>query len=176
MHYGFRIVEHMIDGLEMWMRRKGFAHCSDFIGRSVPCLHDWADLNLSYKVVAHIDQDKCVNCGLCYVSCEDGCHQSIKRSKVPQGKFLAGLSQGSRQPIRSGDQVVLPSAGDGYVNVFEIVEDTCVGCNMCSLVCPVQDCITMQQRDQDKPPMTWRQYQDLLARGKIDPIKPPEHV
>ncbi|MHC4611010.1 MAG: NAD-dependent dihydropyrimidine dehydrogenase subunit PreA [Planctomycetota bacterium] len=176
MHYGFRIVEHMIEGLEMWMRDKGFVRCSDFIGQSVSRLCDWADLDLNYRVVARIDQNKCINCGLCYVACEDGCHQSIKRTAVPEGKFLAGLSDQERQPVRSGDYAVLPGAGDGYVNVFEVIEDTCVGCNMCHLVCPVEGCITMQPRDVDKTPMTWRQYQDLLAQGKMDPIKPPQHV
>lgn len=176
MHYGFRIVEHLIEGLEMWMRRKGFARCSDFIGQSVPRLRDWADLDLNYKVVAHIDQDRCINCGLCYVACQDGCHQSIKRTKVPQARFLASGGHAKRRPLRSGDYLVLPGAGDGYVNVFEVVEDTCVGCNMCSLVCPVDGCITMKPVDTGRPSMTWRQYQNLLAQGKIEPIKPPKHV
>jgi len=176
MHYGFRIVEHLIEGLEMWMHRKGFARCSDFIGKSVPRLCDWADLDLNYTVVAHIAQDRCINCGVCYVACEDGCHQSIKRTRIPQGQFLASGGHAKRQPVRSGDCLVLPGAGDGYVNVFEVVEDTCVGCNMCSLVCPVDGCITMKPVDTGRPSMTWRQYQNLLAQGKIEPIKPPKHV
>ncbi|MCP4249611.1 MAG: NAD-dependent dihydropyrimidine dehydrogenase subunit PreA [bacterium] len=176
MHYGFRLVEHMIDGLEMWMRDQGFTRCSDFIGLSVDRLCDWADLDLTYKVVAHIDQNKCINCGLCYIACLDGCHQAIECTQVPEGKFLASLADGTREPHRSGGYHVLPGAGEGYVNVLEVIEDTCVGCNMCSLVCPVDDCITMQDRSPDKPPMSWRQYQDQLTQGKVDPIKPPEHV
>jgi hypothetical protein len=34
----------------------------------------------------------------------------------------------------------------------------------------------MRQIDTGKPPMTWRQYQELLAAGKIKPIQPPQHV
>jgi hypothetical protein len=30
--------------------------------------------------------------------------------------------------------------------------------------------------DTGKPPMNWRQYQDLLAKGKIQAIEPPKHV
>lgn len=37
--------------------------------------------------------------------------------------------------------------------------DHCVGCNLCSLVCPVPDCITMIEVDQGKPEMNWKQYQ-----------------
>jgi len=51
-----------------------------------------------------------------------------------------------------------------------------VGCNMCSLVCPVNGCISMKEIDTGKAPMSWRQYQELLAAGKIDKIQPPEHV
>jgi dihydropyrimidine dehydrogenase (NAD+) subunit PreA len=36
-------------------------------------------------------------------------------------------------------------------------EDECVGCNLCSLVCPVPDCITMEPRDTGLPPQTWEE-------------------
>src|ERR1700689_1739190 len=36
MHYGFRIVEDMIDGLKNWMDEKSFAKIDDFRGRSLP--------------------------------------------------------------------------------------------------------------------------------------------
>ena len=34
MHYGFRIVEDMIDGLSNWMDEKGFSTIADFRGRA----------------------------------------------------------------------------------------------------------------------------------------------
>jgi dihydropyrimidine dehydrogenase (NAD+) subunit PreA len=34
-------------------------------------------------------------------------------------------------------------------------ETECVGCNLCSLVCPVDQCITMVQRDSGLAPETW---------------------
>ena len=64
----------------------------------------------------------------------------------------------------------------GFVNVFSINQDTCVGCNMCSLVCPVEGCITMKEVESDLQKMSWKEYQELLAAGKVDPIRPPEHV
>jgi len=37
-------------------------------------------------------------------------------------------------------------------------EDECVGCNLCSLVCPVPDCITMERRDDASiTPNTWEE-------------------
>jgi dihydropyrimidine dehydrogenase (NAD+) subunit PreA len=34
-------------------------------------------------------------------------------------------------------------------------ETECVGCNLCSLVCPVEDCITMEQVDLGLPKQSW---------------------
>jgi len=211
MHYGFRIVREMISGLRGWMREKGYTRCADFVGASAGRVVDWSDLDLNYKVVAEIDQATCINCGLCYIACEDGCHQSITRTEVPEKEFLrrVGRAHQSESPLNdktgtarpttsarrsvsapgtaaagghadrafiSGTKQYVHGAGGGYVNVYEINQGACVGCNMCSLVCPVEDCISMKRIDTGKPPMTWREYQGLLAEGKVEPIQPPEHV
>jgi dihydropyrimidine dehydrogenase (NAD+) subunit PreA len=175
MHYGFRIVEHLISGLEGWMREKSFRTIADFAGRSVPRIKTWGELDLNYKVIARIDQEKCIHCGLCYIACEDGCHQSIQWDRIPTAEYLA-LS-GSRNGVTySGGHVVVPAAGGETIDLFSIKEDMCVGCNMCSLVCPVEGCITMNEVHTGKPPMSWNEYQAKLAPGDIDPIRPPDHV
>ena len=38
MHYGFRIVEDMIDGLSNWMDDKGYKTLADFKGKAVPSI------------------------------------------------------------------------------------------------------------------------------------------
>jgi dihydropyrimidine dehydrogenase (NAD+) subunit PreA len=173
MHYGFRIVEQLRSGLENWMLEKGFSMLSDFVGKSVGRVKQWGDLDLNYKVVAEIDQSKCIHCGLCYIACEDGAHQSIRWEPVPLAEFK---EMNGQSPHRSGAVDVLAGAGGGTVNRFTIKQDTCVGCNLCSLVCPATGCITMKEIDTGKPSMTWNQYQKLLADGKIEKIRPPEHV
>ena len=40
------------------------------------------------------------------------------------------------------------------IDLFTIKEDTCVGCNMCALACPVEGCITMEKIDTGRPPMS----------------------
>ena len=174
MHYGFRIVEQLTSGLENWMREKEFERVTDFVGKSVPRIKSWGDLDLNYKVVAEIDQRKCIHCGLCYIACEDGAHQSIRWEKLLATEFAAN---GHAAQVRhSGGVPVLPGAGGGTINKFSIKQDVCVGCNLCSLVCPVSGCITMKEIDPGKPSMSWNEYQTMLAEGKVEKIQPPAHV
>ena len=77
MHYGFRIVEDMIDGLSHYMDTHGFRTIHDFCGRAVSNVKDWGDLDLNYKIIADINRDLCIGCQLCYIACEDGAHQAI---------------------------------------------------------------------------------------------------
>jgi dihydropyrimidine dehydrogenase (NAD+) subunit PreA len=81
MHYGFRIVADLADGLSNWMDEKGYATLDDIRGRAVPNVTDWQYLNLNYEIKARIDQDKCIQCGLCHIACEDTAHQAIMKEK-----------------------------------------------------------------------------------------------
>jgi dihydropyrimidine dehydrogenase (NAD+) subunit PreA len=175
MHYGFRIIEQLVSGLEGWMLEKGFQRLSNFVGRSVPRLKPWGELDLNYKIVAEIDQGKCIHCGLCYIACEDGAHQSIRRERVPVRDFVRSDGHGAHV-LRSGGLEVLPGAGGDTINVYTVKKDTCVGCNLCSLVCPVEGCVSMKEVDSGKLPLSWNEYQALLAEGKVEKIQPPEHV
>ena len=88
MHYGFGIIRDMISGLEQYMDDKGFETIDDFRGKSLEKVKNWENLNLEYKVIAEIDDNKCIGCQLCYIACEDGAHQAIalptNGSRVPQ--------------------------------------------------------------------------------------------
>lgn len=75
MHYGYRIVEDMIDGLNNYLDDKGFSSVNEIIGKSVNRVTDWGNLDLNYKVVARVNNENCIKCNLCYVACEDGAHQ-----------------------------------------------------------------------------------------------------
>jgi dihydropyrimidine dehydrogenase (NAD+) subunit PreA len=143
MHYGFRIVDDMIDGLNQYLEEKSCVSAMELVGRSLGRIRDWGDLDLNYKIVAKIDPELCIGCNLCYIACEDGAHQCIAATERPA------------VDLRTGE---IPK------HVPRILEDECVGCNLCALVCPVPGCITMQQVDTGRAPMTWRELQE--ARGK----------
>ena len=153
MHYGFRIVEDMIDGLNDFLDKKGFTSVNELRGRAVKSVNKWETLNLNYKRIADINYDKCIGCNLCYIACEDGAHQAI--DLIDEGG--RGLGPGR-----------LPGKKIPQINV-----EHCVGCNLCSLVCPVDNCITMVDVETKLPHMSWKQYQEKLAKGEIERI--PAH-
>jgi len=62
MHYGFRIVEDLIDGLANWMDERGHRTLAEVRGRALPRVTKWEELDLNYHLLAHIDQDKCIKC------------------------------------------------------------------------------------------------------------------
>lgn len=77
MHYGFGIIREMLPGLEKYMDEKGYANIEEMRGKALPNVVEWKELNLKHKVVAKIDNDKCIGCQLCYIACDDGAHQAI---------------------------------------------------------------------------------------------------
>ncbi len=77
MHFGFGIIRDLTSGLERYMDEKGFKTTAEMVGKALPNVKTWENLNLKYKVTASIDKDKCVECQLCYTACEDGAHQAI---------------------------------------------------------------------------------------------------
>lgn len=156
MHYGFRIVADMIEGLSDFLDSKGMASVNDLRGQAVASLSHWENLNLNYKRIAQIDYDKCIGCNICYIACEDGAHQAI----ALQSPEVLGVGPG---PGR------LPGKA-----VPEIIDEACVGCNLCSIVCPVDDCITMVDVDTGQSPLSWQDYQGKVARGEMAAI-PPHH-
>ena len=130
MKHGFRIIEDLCEGLNNWMNEKGFKTINDFLGLSIPTLTHWEDLDINYHIVAKINQDKCIHCGLCYIACEDTSHQSIR---LDWGKPY---------------------------NTYTIKEEECVGCNLCKLICPVEDCITMVEQRKGEEYLNWKEFQE----------------
>ena len=81
MHYGFGIIRDLVSGLEGYMLEKGFNTVSELTGKALAQVKNWENLNLEYKVIAAIDESKCIGCQLCYIACEDGAHQAIGLSQ-----------------------------------------------------------------------------------------------
>jgi dihydropyrimidine dehydrogenase (NAD+) subunit PreA len=146
MHYGFRIIEDLCDGLSNWMDEKGFKKISDVVGQSIHRVSDFKNFDLSFKAVARIDQQKCIRCNLCYVACNDTAHQCIDLvakdgSIVPPGSYDV-RSNGKEEAVHTRPSV-------------HVREEDCVGCRLCFNVCPVDSCISMVEEPSGRVPVTW---------------------
>lgn len=126
MLYGFRIVDDMINGLLEWMDEKGYQTIDDFRGKAVVNTVNWNELNMNFDSKAFIDNESCIECGRCHIACEDTSHQAIEYKT---------LDNGTRQ--------------------FTVIDDDCVGCNLCAIVCPVPNCIEMREVKNDLEYVTW---------------------
>ncbi len=124
MHYGFKIVDDMVDGLSNWLDERQMRY-GELIGRAIPNVTDWQHLNINFKSIAKIDQDKCIHCGLCHIACEDTSHQAIAAQRL----------DGKRR--------------------YEVIDAECVGCNLCQHVCPVTGCIAMVEVETGLPVLDW---------------------
>ena len=148
MHYGFRIVEDLCDGLSNWMESKGFRSIADVTGKSLARISDFKDFDLSFRAVARIDETKCIQCNLCYVACNDTAHQCIDlidaAGNMVQPYAYAVSSNGKQEAVETRPQP-------------RVREVDCVGCRLCYNVCPVDHCIAMVEVPSGRESVTWDQ-------------------
>lgn len=135
MHYGFRLIEDMIEGLTNWMEAKEYTSLDQLRGKALPGIDDFGNLNLLFKSVARIDESKCIQCNLCFIACEDSAHQCI--DLVEREIRINATTEVKKQP--------------------KVRETDCVGCRLCNIVCPVDGCISMVRLDDGMQSKTWNQ-------------------
>ncbi len=157
MHYGYRIVEDLIEGLSEYLDLHGMKSVTELVGRAVPAYKEWGELDLSYKLIAKIDPKTCIGCQLCVTACNDGAHQCIFTGRDDRARPPHAHAHGKAHAPKP--LVVGTIAGD---RVPWVDEPECVGCNLCQLVCPVPGCITMEE-SRTGPEETWN---DRVAAGR----------
>jgi dihydropyrimidine dehydrogenase (NAD+) subunit PreA len=97
MRYGYRIVEDMIEGLSDHMIDHKISSLDEIKGAAAARLVDPSELNCRFQVVSSIDEDKCIGCGQCLISCSDGANKAIqfdvekRKAKVDEEKCVGCL-------------------------------------------------------------------------------------
>ena len=77
MHYGYRIIEDLTDGLQNFMDEKGFKDIREMVGIAAKKIGPHATLSRARRPVSKINREICTKCDLCYLGCSDGGHQAI---------------------------------------------------------------------------------------------------
>ena len=115
MEYGYRIIDDLILGMQTYLAERKLLGVEDLVGELLPKFYLPSDLDRETIVYPKIDREKCIGCGRCYVSCQDGGHQAITFEIKQEGEPGSEAAE-TRQP--------------------HIVGTKCVGCHLCRLVCP----------------------------------------
>ena len=114
MQYGYRIIDDLKAGLNLYLAEKGFSNISEAMGLGLDALSGTTDtLERDTVIFPKFDRDRCMGCGRCMISCADGGHQAIRldenRRPVLNGKKCVGchlcllvcpqraISQGSKR-------------------------------------------------------------------------------
>ena len=111
MQYGYRIVEDLISGLSYWMDEKGISNLGEIVGKALDNVVPAEQIERDFKVHPQFDDDLCLGCGRCYISCYDGGHQAInwdeekRRPKLDEEKCVGCGLCGLICPV---DQCVTP--------------------------------------------------------------------
>jgi len=78
MQYGYRIVEDMKNGLAYYMEERGIDKLEDLVGKALDQIIPAENLDRGFMIIPDINEETCVGCGRCYVSCYDAGHQAIE--------------------------------------------------------------------------------------------------
>ena len=95
MQYGYRIIDDLKSGLNLYLAEKGFESVKDVIGLGLDSLSATTDvLERDTVVFPRFLREKCIGCGRCVVSCMDGGDQALRldtdRRPVLNGKKCVG--------------------------------------------------------------------------------------
>ena len=82
MQYGYRIIDDLKAGLNLYLAEKGLDNVEATRGLAVDSVSETTDvLERDTVVFPKFHREKCIGCGRCSISCADGGHQAIQLSK-----------------------------------------------------------------------------------------------
>ena len=82
MQYGYRIIDELKAGLNLYLAEKGFDSVKEAMGLGLESLHSTTDvLERDTIVFPKFNRERCIGCGRCVISCSDGGHQAIRMGK-----------------------------------------------------------------------------------------------
>jgi dihydropyrimidine dehydrogenase (NAD+) subunit PreA len=131
MHYGYRIVADLVEGLSDYMAMKGVIRVGDLVGKALPHLQETDKFDLNRQGIVQYDLNRCIGCGQCYIVCNDAAGQAIE--------------------------------WDGRRRRPRLVEDKCLSCMLCQVVCPVPELIRFKEM-----PAGWKRRETAVRDVRLE--------
>ena len=79
MQYGYRIIDDLKAGLNLYLAEKGFSSVKEAVSLGLDSLSSTTDvLERDTVVFPKVNRERCIGCGRCVISCEDGGHQALR--------------------------------------------------------------------------------------------------
>ena len=79
MQYGYRIIDDLKAGLNLYLAEKGFESVKEAQGLALDSVSETTDvLERDTVVFPRFHRENCIGCGRCVISCADGGHQAIR--------------------------------------------------------------------------------------------------
>ena len=88
MQYGYRIIDDLKAGLNLYLAEKGFESVREAIGLGLDSLRSTTDaLERDTVIFPTFIRERCIGCGRCAISCMDGGHQAIRLDESRRPKL-----------------------------------------------------------------------------------------
>jgi len=132
MRYGYRIVESLVEGLEDYLETRGLQSVTELVGASLGSIVEPSQLQQDRHIVAQVDADRCIGCGLCHIVCHDAANQAMgfdhdaRKAKVDPERCVGCLLCRHVCPVWGcvgTDEVAAPVTSGMHHDALVIVEE-----------------------------------------------------
>jgi dihydropyrimidine dehydrogenase (NAD+) subunit PreA len=76
--HGIHIIHDLKAGLDLYLEKKSFSSVTEIIGKALPNIVGFSELDIGIKLIVILDEALCIGCNVCVRACDDGGFQAIR--------------------------------------------------------------------------------------------------